>query len=239
MHDIDRTQLETNFGGELTEEWEFNNQPELYGEAEYPYGELYEDAFGETDGEYEGMDSEENFEGPFNETDEMELAAELLSVGNEAELDQFLGKFIGKVIKVAKPFIKPLGNVLKGIAKKALSVGGGALGSFIPIPGVGTAIGSALGSAAGKMFGLELEGMSQEDQEFEVARRFVRLAGDTARIAASAPVTANPKAVVNGALTAAAKRHAPGLLHKVADHPIRRQRGHWVRYGRKIILYGV
>jgi hypothetical protein len=30
------------------------------------------------------------------------------------------------------------------------------------------------GSAGGRMFGLELEGLSPEDQEFEVARRVVK-----------------------------------------------------------------
>ena len=235
MHNIDRTQLEAEIDdSEFTEEWELDTQPELYGEYEEPYGELY----GEWDGEYEGYDTEEYFEGPFSEVDEMELASELLSVSSEEEMDQFLGKLFKKIGKGIKKFVKPLGKVLKGIAKKALPVLGGALGSFIPIPGVGTAVGSAVGSAAGKMFGLELEGMSQEDQEFEVARRVVRFAGDAARIASSAPANANPKAVVTGALTTAAQKHAPGLLRRRTS-PMPIQRGRWARYGRKIVLYGV
>ena len=39
-----------------------------------------------------------------------------------------------------------------------------------------------LASGATKLFGLELEGMSPEDQEFEVARRFVRLAASQRRM---------------------------------------------------------
>ncbi|MBK6506124.1 MAG: hypothetical protein IPG02_10755 [Ignavibacteria bacterium] len=42
-------------------------------------------------------------------------------------------------------------------------------------PGLGTAIGGALGSAASNMFELELEGLSQEDREFETAKAYVRL----------------------------------------------------------------
>ncbi len=34
---------------------------------------------------------------PFSEEEEVELAAELLDVGSEAELDQFLGKFFKRV----------------------------------------------------------------------------------------------------------------------------------------------
>ena len=84
---------------------------------------------------------------PLNEVEELELAAELLSISSEEELDQFLGKLFKRVWKGVKKvgrFVgkvaSPLGKVLKGIAKKALPFVGGALGSFIPIPGVGTAL---------------------------------------------------------------------------------------------------
>jgi uncharacterized protein (DUF697 family) len=187
-------------------------------------------------------------ESPFTEAEEMELTSELLSVGSEAELDQFLGKIFKKVggfvSKVAKG---PLGGILKGIAKKALPWVGGALGSFIPIPGVGTAVGSALGTAASKLFEIDLEGMNYEDQEFEVARRFVRLAGATAQNAAAAPPNASPQAAAQVALMTAAQKHAPGLLaaggadlSTMAGGQGRngRQNGRWIRRGRAIILYG-
>ena len=63
----------------------------------------------------------------FNEGEVMELAAELLEVTNEAELDRFLGKLIkkagsalGKVVK--SPIGQAVGGVLKGVAKKALPI---------------------------------------------------------------------------------------------------------------------
>src|SRR5450830_1702159 len=78
----------------------------------------------------------------------------------------------------------PLGGVLKGIAKQALPFVGGALGSMIPIPGVGTMIGRAAGTALSKALEMELEGLDQEQQEFEMARRFVRIAASAAQGAA-------------------------------------------------------
>ena len=97
------------------------------------------------------------------ETQELALALELLEVSSEADLEQFLGKVFKSIGKVAKGLVKgPLGGVLKSIAKKALPFIGGALGSFIPIPGVGTALGTALGSAASKALETEMQGVDRE-----------------------------------------------------------------------------
>jgi hypothetical protein len=54
---------------------------------------MYEQ-FGSEYGEYEHFGA---FEGPFSEAEEMELAAELLGVTSEAELDHFLGNIFKKV----------------------------------------------------------------------------------------------------------------------------------------------
>jgi hypothetical protein len=134
-------------------------------------------------------------------------------------------------------FAPALGKVIKRVAKKALPIAGGALGTFIGGP-AGGAIGSKLAGAAGKIFGLELEGLSPEDQEFEVARRVVRLAGTAAKKAAGALPTANPAAVAK-----AAKAHAPGLVKPA--RPMMRpfmgggRSGRWIRRGRRIVLMGV
>ncbi len=179
---------------------EFSNEfsDELYGESNY-----------ETDGEIT------NDEGTFHEVTEMELASELLNIQSEAELDQFLGKLFKKAAGAASKFIrsgagKALGGMLKGIAKKALPLAGGALGSFIA-PGIGTAIGSSLGSAAGNLFELELEGLSPEDKEFELAKAYVRFAGNAARRASKMP-GANPGKAARQSVMRSARRYAPGLL---------------------------
>src|SRR5690242_12159128 len=104
-------------------------------ETEALFGEAYGKTYGES---------------PFSEAEEMELAMELLSVSSEEELEQFLGKFLKSAWKGIKKVGRGIVKVARPFLKKALPLVGGALGSFIPIPGVGTAVGSALGGALGK-----------------------------------------------------------------------------------------
>lgn len=243
MHDIDRTQLEMEYEGEY--EYETYPEFEYEGEHEDEYEDEYEafgDGLGEFEFEVDYMDS------PFSDAEEMELAAELLEVYDEAELDQFLGKLIKRVGRKAGKFLKSrTGRALKGtlrrVAKKALPIAGGAVGSVFGGP-AGGALGSRAASMAGRIFGLELEGMSPEDQEFELARRFVRLSGEAAKQAALAPKNAPTPAVVKTSVARAAQKHAPGLAAGAAvaaGRPVRRRKkgGRWVRRGRKIILLGV
>src|SRR5262247_3135680 len=127
----------------------------------------------------------------FHEAELTELAHELLSVTNEAELDRFLGDLIkragsalGGVIR--SPIGQAVGGYLKGAAKRALPLAGGALGGYLGGP-LGAKIGSGLASAAGSALGLEAEAFQGEDREFEGARQFVRVAADTVSRAVSAP----------------------------------------------------
>lgn len=143
---------------------------------------------------------------PLDEAQELALAMELLSVGSEAELDQFLGKMFKGIWKGVRKVAKPLGGILKGIAKKALPLVGGALGSLIPVPGVGTALGSALGGALGKA--LEMEGVPGAGMELELARRFVRIAAGAAQAAGDSDGSAQ---AARSAVLQAMRRHAPGF----------------------------
>ena len=220
MHDLDRTQLESY----ETDEFAFEQQ------------ELTGGTFGE---------------GPFNETELNEMAMELMTVQSEEELEQFLGNLIKRAGRAVGGFIKSpigraIGGVLKGVAKKALPMVGGALGSFIPIPGVGTAVGTALGTAVSKA--LELEGLEGEDQEFEVARRFVQIAGNAVQQATTAPPTASPQATAVRAVRTAVQQATGGGGGGLtgAGRPGGFQgpgagahSGRWFRRGRKIILVGV
>lgn len=191
---------------------------------------------------------------PYSEAEEIELAAELLSVASEAELDLFLGKLfkrawrgIKKVGRFVGKIAKPLGGVLKAVAKKALPFVGGALGSFIPIPGVGTALGSALGGAVSQAMESEFAGLSPELQEFEIARRFVRLAGTAVRGAALAPSDQDPQEILRAALLDAARLHLPKLgavewpLAASGAGALRtgRRGGRWLRRGKDIVVLGV
>jgi hypothetical protein len=194
-------------------------------EMESAFDEFETDEFefeASTNGEFE-----ETFEtnAPFSEVEEMELAAELLEVNDEAELDQFLGKLLKKASRAVggalkSPLGRTLGGYLKGAIKKALPKVGGVLGNYF-VPGVGGAIGSRLASRAGQFFGLEMEGLSPEDQEFEVARRLVRFGGEAARYAGEvASHTArsqygrpgNLAQTVQQSLMTAAQKHAPGFI---------------------------
>jgi hypothetical protein len=93
----------------------------------------------------------------------------------------------------AKNVLPVLGPALKQIAKTALPIAGGALGSLIPIPGVGTALGSALGGAVANALEMEVVGLNREDADVERARRFVRLAASAIREAAIALGSAPPE----------------------------------------------
>lgn len=154
---------------------------------------------------------------PLTEAQEAELAAELLEISSEEELEQFLGS----LLKKAGGFIKSnvggaLGGVLKNIAKKALPIVGGALGSMVA-PGLGTALGSKLGSMASGLFEVELEAMPQEQAEFEVARRLVGLTVAAARNAASARPRrgVGPQTVARAAVARAARTYAPGVYRQM------------------------
>jgi len=204
---------------------------------------LEADQFEFTNGSELSGDTE--MESAFDEVEEMEMAAGLLEVTDEAELDQFLGdlikkagRVVGRVVK--SPVGRALGGILKGAAKKALPVVGGAIGGYFGGP-TGAQVGSKLASGAGRLFGLELEGLSPEDQEFEVARRFVRFAGTAAKNAALASPTTPPQAAAQAAAVAAAQRHAPGLLRAAGTAAkgmatgLSRS-GRWIRRGRNIII---
>jgi uncharacterized protein (DUF697 family) len=214
--------------------------------GEFEYGnELYEETYNETSTQGEiGYN-----EGTFTELTEMELASELLSVQNEYELDQFLGKLfkkaVGGISKFAKSATgKALGGMLKGIAKKALPIAGGALGTFVA-PGIGTAVGGALGSAASNLFELELEGLSAEDREFELSKAFVRFAGNAAR-RGSRMGNKPPGSAARQAIMRSARQYAPGLLirdQRNYDDQNGRDDGNessgtWYREGNRIVIEG-
>jgi hypothetical protein len=228
MHDIDQTQLEYEFEGENPE----YEQYEQYEQFEWP---------GES--------------GPvFSEAEEMELAAELMEVRDEQELDRFLGDVIkgagralGKVVR--SPLGQAVGGLLKGVAKKALPLAGTAVGTWLGGP-LGAQIGNGLATMAGNALGLEAETWSQEDREFEGAKQFVRLAGDCIKNAAQVGPGADPRAAAQAGLARAARTLAPGLLQSSAPlgQPWGRDMaargnggnsGRWLRRGNRIVLYGV
>ncbi|HSY25300.1 MAG TPA: hypothetical protein VK841_24410 [Polyangiaceae bacterium] len=215
------------------------------------------------------------FEGasPLQEFEVAEIGAELLTVSNSRELEAFLGDVVSRAANAVRGAIdSPTGqavvNVLKPIARAAIPAATGALGGAIGgaiSDGVGAPIGAAVGKAAGdqvvQALGLELEGLSHEDRELEVAKHVVRLAAATAANAVGAPPHMPPQAVAQKALAEAARQLTSGLVagpmeHHPHHHQQRHhhgqgapmfgaeaggcaQSGRWYRRGNKIILIGV
>ena len=182
---------------------------------------------------------------PLTEAEEVELATELMAVSSEAEMEQFLGnvfksawKGIKKVGSAVGKIATPLGGVLKAVAKQALPFVGSALGSFIPIPGVGTVVGGALGTALSNALELEYGELESEEAEFEAARRFVRIAATAAQQAASAPPAADAMSAASRAVISAARQHLPGADLRALGASTERLSGRWFRQGSNIIVVG-
>lgn len=239
MHDIDRTQVQE--AGGLQDEFDPEFEQEL-------------DTILQEAGDYEqGFDAQE-----------IDLASELMVATTEQELDQVIGEIARRRRRRRgggnSNIFGALGGMLKGVAKQALPIVGGALGTAA-LPGIGTAGGAALGSALANIFELpEGELLEEGDFEFEVARRFVRLADDAMAEAADMPANAEPRAAAREALKRSAERHAPGLARvlnrtgaagsrptggtapaagRLPSRAALGQSGRWVRRGNAIILLGV
>jgi hypothetical protein len=123
MHDIDRIRLEMQPETGTFESGPFEAEQFEFGQQEGPYGETGE---------------------VFGETEQMELASELLEVTSEAELDRFLGDLIGRAGQAIGTFVRSpqgqaIGGILKNAAKKAL-------------PGIGSAVGGYFGGTTGARF---------------------------------------------------------------------------------------
>jgi hypothetical protein len=229
MHDIDQTMT----GSE-------DEMSELEFEGDFDDDEgIFDD-----DDELEYPD-----DSPFDESEEMELAAELMEVADDEELEMFLGKVFKRIGRRARKFVRSrvgrnLKGILKKVAKRALPIAGRAAGTFFGGP-AGGAIGSRLARRAGKIFGLELEGLSPEDSEFETAKGFVRFAGAAAKKAAAIPSNIPAAQAARKAVVSAAKSHAPGLLGLPGTSVMSttaygsKRSGRWVRRGNRIILMGV
>jgi hypothetical protein len=174
---------------------------------------------------------------------EMELATEFLEIGNEDELDEFAGNAVDRLAGcLPEGAGRFLVHAVKESSKKILpSVGG--YGDF---HGAVFRAG-AKPADAGRLLGLELEGLSGEDQEFEVARQFIRFVRDMIRHFSVAGKSGNHRADVRNSVQNSARINAPGLLRHVHEQvPLQRdpssfpgRSGRWFRRGRKIIIYGV
>jgi len=188
-------------------------------------------------GELELVESEAEQQGEtgevLKEADVDELASRLLEVRNEAEFDQLLGGMLSHAAqqvggKLSAPLGRAVGGLLKSLAKQALPPAGTALGGVAP--------------QQANMLGMELEGLGEVEAQFECAKRFVRLAGETVRNAVESSHLGIPAHVAEAALTTAAKVYAPALPISAASPPAPqrpRRTGRWARAGDRILVLDV
>lgn len=206
------------------------------------------------------FNSEINFltelENPFTEAEEMELAAELLAVTNEAEWEQFLGKLFKKAWRGIKSFgskiLRPIGGILRKVAKTALPFLATAAGTLFGGPAGGAAAGT-LGSLVSRALEAETAGVAPIDRDFEKCRQFVRMAGSAVKAATLAPPGKDPIAVAKNLLAKSAQQKLTGNYPVIKatgamSFPRRSCRcgkpwncrcgksGHWFRRGSDIVI---
>jgi hypothetical protein len=161
-------------------------------------------------------------EPPWERARDVEQAAALLDVVNDGELDALLHDAIddprhlaGRALPAARRH--HLHTILKRAAERTVPT----LSLFVDGGGREPAAASPVQTAA-RVYGLELEGLSAEDRDFEIARQFVRFAGEAIARAIEAPTWLPHPAAVHAAVAEAARAHAPGLTHLlVGALPIR------------------
>jgi len=179
----------------------------------------------------------------FDESQELEWASRLLEVANEHQLDHFLHDMIreaGTAAGAAGAALHPSdAQAIAGVLKQAVH-------EIIPAsmqhgapaqPSVGAQLGSRLSSVAGQMLGLELEGLSSEDREFEAVKQFVRFAGQTVKNTLEAAPGTDSHHNAHRAATDAAQVYAPGLFAESPHAP--GNSGRWVACHDRIILFGL
>jgi hypothetical protein len=169
-----------------------------------------------------------------------ELAAEFLDLVGQPGFAALLDRLVRRTALASGRAVKDavateLVGLLQLAARRALPA----------LNAPGTADAGTASTRASRFFGIELEGLSPEDQEFEAARRFVQLTAEAARQAALAPAQLPPAAAARQAAAQAAKRYAPGWLSPRAHAPAlmaaRRsssfaRAGRWVRRGPDVIV---
>jgi hypothetical protein len=191
-----------------------------------------------------------------SEGEQEALAAELMELETEEEFESFIMKILRKAASRVGGYInsqtgKSVGSLLKGAARQVLPVADQALG------GGDQGAGEYGEGEYEQEYGGEgeFDQGEAEEQEWEAARTFVRLADEAGKVAAQTPPDAPPDVVANNAVTQAAQVHAPALLAPpsgamMAPPPRRpfpgsmpgygrRRSGRWVRRGNQILLLGV
>jgi hypothetical protein len=144
-----------------------------------------------------------------SEAAQMMLAADLLTASDREHFQHVLSSYVRDAAPSASE------NAIEQARTLLMEVASGVfISNRSSAPNTTGYSPARLSSEAGSLLGLELEGLSAEDQEYEVAKQFVRLAA-----AAVAPLTAFPHASARSAREAfrnAVRSQAPGVVARWA-----------------------
>jgi hypothetical protein len=137
------------------------------------------------------------------DSDRTEAATELLEAAGRPALPAMLARLMRHAAHAAGQTIdRAVEGELVRLLQRA---------AHIALPAPGIAAGDS-GTQASRFFGIELEGLSPEDQEFESARRFIQFVEAAAAQAAAGSQRLPPTVAAWLAASRAAKRFAPGWL---------------------------
>lgn len=269
MHDLDRTILdEEEYGYDdefdyddeydvgYDDEFDLDDDEELDDDYEDEFEDMedmYDDEYDEEmweeyDDEY---DDEIAYEDSWDEEDELGLATELMDVSDDEELDEFLGSLIKKVGGAAKRIFRRGRKVTRSpLVRKQWKAHQKRKKMLLPIfkKIFGNYFGGGGGSMGSSFFEVNLDGLSPDEQRYEVAKKSTKFMS-----AALKHLPKNPnipaKVAVKRALKKAASSHMPQLLRSARKKQRRKLRrwtkqgraGRWMRSrdGKRIILLGV
>jgi hypothetical protein len=187
------------------------------------------------------------------EREELELAAELLELTSEAELEQFLGDLIERGRKAVGTQIKsgaPGEHVAAGVKYGAPALVVKAMLAHPTLAQWAPVAGAATGLVSDRLINWltkeELEMLSVADRELEIARRYLLFAKAALADAAEHPFD-DPEEAAATAFTDAARSHAPWLVPDIEDifdtwangSSSMASTGEWLRRGSTIILEDV
>jgi hypothetical protein len=163
-----------------------------------------------------GEEEEGEWDHDEDEAMELEFATRLLDVGGEDEIERFVADLVHSTVGGRAGFAharegRQISGILHQAARKVQPIL--SRGRDRPIGwGTGNELVDPVVPAAKRYFGVSLEGLSPEDQEFEFARSFVRFArkaiGETERRSGTGP----PGRVAHHAAMETAEQLAPGLI---------------------------
>jgi hypothetical protein len=199
---------------------------------------------------------------PLNEMQEMELAAELMEVTNDAELGRWVGKLFSKAKGVGRNFLQSpegqtLGNTFRRSARQLVQGGTRSLTQYLgrnlanrvqdprlaqDLNNLGQSAGAAWGNKWTNDLNLDVDGDNDQQGYYgdeEIAQEFVRFAADAARRYVNSPYRQEyPAQAQRLAMIQSARRHLPQVMGSGGGNNLPQQ-GTWQRWKKRYIVLSI